>query len=156
MAEANRTPLLYVLPRRLRRTGRFATAALADRPFGAGFRIVFPGVVFVATALLSGVGRFSAIGRDARCGTIPGAVGRWATHDEQRPSRSALSSLATSSDPASSLPQYVVVVKLLVRGICHSAEVPLIRLSRRTHCDTVCDSRYIARGQGSPSHAGAG
>ena len=100
---------------------------------GPGFLTVLFAAVFLAPALLTGDVSVRAIGRDARCGTIPGVVGRWVTHREQRPSRSALSSLATSSGPASILSQYVVVVKLLVRGTCHSAEAPVTRLSRRTH-----------------------
>ena len=36
-------------------------------------------------------------------------------------------------------------MKLLIRGTCHSAEAPVTRLSRRTHCDTGGDSRYAER-----------
>lgn len=123
----------YALPRRERRTGCFATRALPDRPLGAGFLDVFFAAVFLAAALFTGVVRACAIGRDCRCATTPCVGARWVTHEEQRPSRSALSSLATSSGPARSVSQYVVVVKLLIRGICHSAEAPVTRLNRRTH-----------------------
>ncbi len=128
----------YALPPRERRTGRFATGALAERPLGAGFLIVFFAAVvfaavFLAAALATEVVDECAIGGDGRCGMIPRVVARDVTHEEQRPSRSAFSSLVTSSDPSSFVPQYVVVVKLLVRGTCHSADALVTRLSRRTH-----------------------
>jgi hypothetical protein len=100
---------------------------------GAGFLTVLFAAVFLAAAFFTGVVRAWAIGRDTRSATIPCVVARWVTQDEQRPSRSALSSLATSSDPPSSVSQYVVVVKLLVRGICHSAEALVTRLRTRSH-----------------------
>ena len=103
---------------------------MPDRPLGA---VVV--TVFFATALLAAApftGDVGAIGRDAR-GATPSVDASWVMHSEQRPSRWALSSLATSSDPASSLLQYVVVVKLFIRGTCHSAEALVPRLSRRTH-----------------------
>jgi hypothetical protein len=107
---------------------------LPDRPFAVGFLTFVLAAVFlgVATLFTADVG-LCAVGRDARCGTIAGVVACWKTHGAQRPSRSALSSLATSSGPTSSLPQYVVVVKLFVLGMCHSAEAAATRLSRRTH-----------------------
>ena len=123
----------YALPPRERRTGRFATGASAERPLGAGFLIVFFAAVFLAAALATEVVDECAIGGDGRCGMIPRVVARDVTHEEQRPSRSAFSSLVTSSDPSSFVPQYVVVVKLLVRGTCHSADALVTRLSRRTH-----------------------
>ena len=107
---------------------------------GAGFLTVVFAAVFLAIALFTGVVRACAIGREPFRGTIPCVVARWVTHGEQRPSCSALSSLATSSGPLSSVPQYVVVVKLLVCGICHSTEALVTRLSKRTHCDTGGDS----------------
>jgi hypothetical protein len=125
--------LTYTFPRRERRTRRFATGALADRRLGTGFLTVVFAAVFLAAALFTGVVLAWAVGWDARSGTIPWFVARWVTHGEQRPSRSALSSLATSSGPARSVSQYVVVVKLLIRGICHSAEALVTRLNRRTH-----------------------
>jgi hypothetical protein len=72
---------------------------------GAGFLIVFFAAVFLAAALGIEVVGACAIGRDGRCGTIPSVVARWVTHEEQRPSRSAFSSLVTSSDPSSFVPQ---------------------------------------------------
>jgi len=92
-------------PRRERRTGRFATGDLPDRPLGAGLLTILFAAAFLAAALFTGGVGACALGWDARCGTIPGVVGRCVTHCEQRPWRSALSSLATSSGPASSLPQ---------------------------------------------------
>lgn len=100
---------------------------------GVGFLTVFFAAVLLAAVVFAGEAGVCAIGRDARCGTIRCVGARWVTHREQRPSRSALSSLATSSGPARFFPQYVVVVKLLLRGTCHSAEAPVTRLSRRTH-----------------------
>ena len=97
--------LTYAFPPRERRTRRFTTGALPDRPLGAGFLTIFA-AISSAAALFTGVIRAWAIGRDARCGTIPSVVARCVTHGEQRPSRSALSSLATSSGPASSVPQW--------------------------------------------------
>jgi hypothetical protein len=109
----------YGFPRRKRRTGRFATAAFPDRPFAVGFLTTVFAAVFLGVATL-----FTA---------DVGLCACWKTHGAHRPSRSALSSLATSSGPTSSLPQYVVVAKLFVLGTCHSAEAAATRLSRRTH-----------------------
>ncbi len=100
---------------------------------GGDFLTVLFAAAFLAAPFFIGVVRASAAGRDTRCGTIPCVVARRVTQDEQRPSRSALSSLAISSGPSSSVPQYVVVVKLLVRGICHSAEALVTRLRTRSH-----------------------
>ena len=100
---------------------------------GAGFLMVFFDTVFLLAALRTEVVGACAVGRDGRCGTIPRVVARWVTHEEQRLSRSALSSLATSRGPSSLVPQYVVVVKLLVSGTCHSADALVTLLSRRTH-----------------------
>src|SRR5713226_1915362 len=97
--------LTYAFPRRERRTGLLATGEFLDRPLGAVVLTVFFGMVFLAAAPLTGDAGVCAIGRDCRCGTIASVGARRVMHREQRPSRSALSSLATSSDPASSLPQ---------------------------------------------------
>ena len=132
---------------------------MPDRPLGAGFLTVVFAPVRLAAAFFTGVIRAWAIGRDTRCGTIPCVVARRVTQDEQRPSRSALSSLAISSDPSSSVPQYVVVVKLLVRGTCHSAEALVTRLRTRSHSVTSGDRSTpsaVPFGERQISHAARG
>jgi hypothetical protein len=69
------------------------------------FAAVFFAAVFLAAALATEVVGACAIGRDGRCGSILRVVAMWVTHEEQRPSRSALSSLATSIGPSSVVPQ---------------------------------------------------
>jgi len=78
---------------------------LPDWRLGTGFLIVFFVAVFFAAALATEVVGACAIGRDGRCGASPSVVARIVTHVEQRPSRSAFSSLVTSSDPSSFVPQ---------------------------------------------------
>lgn len=124
----------YPLPRRERRTEGFAAAVLDL--FLAGLWAAF----LAAPSFGFGALPAGAPGRRRPCATARSgaAVGRGA-HFPQHPSRRALSSVATSIGPATSWPQDVVVVALLVRR-CHSPDAPAARKSGRIQSDTARQS----------------
>jgi len=104
---------------------------------GAGLLAVFFAavlfVVFFTAAFLTGDVRACATGRGIAFCAVRSCAARRVAHEEQRPSRMAFSSVATSIAPSSTVPQYVVVAKLLVCGACHSAAAGVTWWSGRTH-----------------------
>lgn len=120
----------YRFPRRERRTEGFAREeAVLDIFFVACLEVAF----FAA-------GPFSAlpalaVGEGAPDRAPPGRAVERGPHFAQRPSSLDPWSCVTSTGPAISTPQDVVVVAILVRR-CHSPDAPAARKSGRIQSDT--------------------